>query len=58
MPMKSDRQRRWMWANDPEMAKRWEEHTPKNKKLPEKVKSAYYTAGRISALQHMGRKGE
>jgi len=26
-----------MWATHPEMAERWEEHTPKGKKLPEKV---------------------
>ena len=38
MPMKSKRQRRWMWATHPEMAKRWEKETPKGKKLPEKVK--------------------
>jgi hypothetical protein len=25
MPFKSDKQRRWMWANDPEMAQRWED---------------------------------
>ena len=25
MPFKSEKQRRWMWANDPEMAKEWEE---------------------------------
>ena len=24
MPFKSDKQRKWMWANDPEMAKKWE----------------------------------
>jgi hypothetical protein len=41
MPFKSKTQRRWMYANEPEMAKRWEEHTPKNSKLPEKVKEAY-----------------
>lgn len=29
-----------MYANHPEMAKRWQEHTPKGKKLPEKVKKA------------------
>lgn len=28
-----------MYANKPEMAKKWEKHTPKGKKLPEKVKS-------------------
>jgi hypothetical protein len=26
-----------MWATHPEMAQRWEDHTPKGKKLPEKV---------------------
>lgn len=39
MPFKSQAQRRWMYATHPEMAKRWEEHTPK-KKLPEHVKNA------------------
>jgi SPP1 gp7 family putative phage head morphogenesis protein len=29
-----------MYANDPEMAKRWEEHTPKDKKLPKKRKKS------------------
>jgi hypothetical protein len=23
MPFQSEKQRRWMWANDPEMARRW-----------------------------------
>ena len=36
MPFKSQRQREFMWARYPEMAKRWEAHTP-DKKLPEKV---------------------
>lgn len=35
MPFKSEAQRRWMWANDKEMAKQWEDHTP-DKKLPKK----------------------
>ncbi len=25
MPFKSDKQRKWMWANDPEMAQEWED---------------------------------
>lgn len=37
MPFKSQSQRKWMYANDPAMAKKWEEHTPKGKKLPKKV---------------------
>lgn len=36
MPFKSKAQRKWMWANNPEMAKRWEKETPKGKKLPKK----------------------
>ncbi len=39
MPFVSEKQRRWMWANDPVMAKRWEEHTPKGKKLPVRKKT-------------------
>jgi len=38
MPFKSQSQRRWMYANDPEMAAKWEAHTPKGKKLPKKVR--------------------
>lgn len=37
MPLKSDAQRKWMHANKPAMAKRWEKETPKGK-LPKKVK--------------------
>lgn len=40
MPFKSKAQRRWMYATHPEMAKRWEKHTSKGKKLPEHVKKA------------------
>jgi hypothetical protein len=38
MPFKSQAQRKWMHANDPAMAKRWEKETPKGKSLPSKVK--------------------
>lgn len=38
MPFKSQKQRKWMYANDPAMAKRWEAETPKDKKLPKKVR--------------------
>jgi len=40
MPFKSKAQRRWMYANHPEMAKEWEEHTTKGSKLPEHVKKS------------------
>lgn len=36
MPFKSEAQRRWMYANHPEMAKRWEKETP-DKKLPQRA---------------------
>ena len=38
MPFKSNAQRKWMYANEPEIAKKWSEHTPKGAKLPEHVK--------------------
>ena len=31
MPFKSEKQRKWMWANDPEMAKKWEKEEKKMK---------------------------
>lgn len=37
MPFKSQAQRKWMYANKPQMAKRWEKETPKSKKLPKRV---------------------
>lgn len=39
MPFKSDKQRKWMYSNLPEMAAKWEAHTGK-RKLPEKVHKA------------------
>lgn len=38
MPFKSQAQRAFMYAKHPEIAKKWEKHTPKGKKLPKKVK--------------------
>jgi hypothetical protein len=38
MPFKSKAQRKFMYAKHPEMAKEWEDKTPKGKKLPEHVK--------------------
>lgn len=37
MPFKSQAQKGWMYATHPEMAKQWQEETPKGKKLPKKV---------------------
>lgn len=38
MPFKSEAQRRWMYANNPKLAKKFEAETPRGKKLPEYVK--------------------
>lgn len=45
MPMKSQAQRRLMWALHPEIAKRWEKETPEGS-LPERVKEATMTSTR------------
>ena len=36
MPFESKAQKKWMYANKPDMAKKWESETPKHKKLPER----------------------
>ena len=36
MPFKSDKQRKWMWANEPEIAQRWEEMYEEEMKTEEK----------------------
>jgi hypothetical protein len=38
MPWKSKAQAAFMHIHHPEIAKRWDEHTPKGTKLPEHVK--------------------
>lgn len=37
MPMKSQAQRRYLWANNPSVAKEFEAATPKGKKLPARL---------------------
>jgi hypothetical protein len=38
MPFKSKLQMKWMYANKPKMAKKWQKHTKSTKKLPKKIK--------------------
>jgi len=38
VPFKSQAQRRWMYAKHPAMARRWQAHTPKGKKLPKRAR--------------------
>lgn len=37
MPFKSEAQRKFLWANHPEVAKEFASHTPKGAKLPKRV---------------------
>ena len=58
MPWKSEAQRRWMWANEPEMAARWAKHTPKGRTLPKRLhsKKEAYHLGAAEALAAFGMK--
>jgi hypothetical protein len=49
LPFVSEAQKGWMFENKPRMARRWARHTPKGKKLPERV--------RHKALMKAGNKG-
>jgi hypothetical protein len=40
MPFRSKAQMKWMFANDPKMAKRWADETPNIKGLPSRLKQA------------------
>jgi hypothetical protein len=46
MPFKSQAQRKFMYAKHPEMAKEWEDKTPKGKTLPKKVKKSAKKTGK------------
>lgn len=37
MPFKSKAQRGFLYSKHPEIARRWEKETPKNKALPERI---------------------
>jgi len=43
MPYKSQSQRAWMHIHHPKMARRWDAHTPKGKKLPKHVSDSMET---------------
>ena len=64
MPFKSDAQRRFMYATDPKLARRFSKHTPKGAKLPERVEKkaddavAAYCEGLIAGIARSGRDPE
>jgi hypothetical protein len=53
MPFKSQRQRAWMYANKPEMARRWEKHTPRGR-LPNPVEALEELTGNQMLLLLLG----
>lgn len=55
MPFRSKKQRRFMYARHPEIAERWEAHTPDDARLPERAKNAY-ARGSTDALRRLGIK--
>lgn len=46
MPFRSEAQRRYLYANHPEIAREFEAHTPKGEKLPR------YKSGSKAAKRH------
>ena len=49
MPFKSEKQKRYMWAKEPEIAKRWtEKYGSKPKKKGGIMKKKYHHGGRVS----------
>lgn len=38
MPFLSEKQKKWMYENRPDIAKKWEQETSKGRKLPIRVK--------------------
>ena len=55
MPFLSTSQRAWFYANEPELAKRWEKHT-KKKKLPKHVKKHAKKLKKSNLKKYVGKK--
>lgn len=49
MPFKSEKQRRWMYANEPEMAKRWSEEEDEEEREKRRRKAAKKRAAEMVA---------
>ena len=50
MPFKSQAQRGYLYANEPDVAKEFEAHTPKGKKLPKKIKKKKKKKNSLSSI--------
>jgi len=54
MPFKSDKQRKWMYANDPEMAKKWEKEEAIRGKLRNVIKQEIKSINEGFEKYHLG----
>jgi len=54
MPFKSDKQRKWMYANDPEMAKKWEKEESIRGKLQNLIKQEIKSINEGFDKYHLG----
>ena len=56
MPFKSEAQRRYLYANEPKVAKRYSKETPRNAKLPERAKRKRKRSSIMTALEEGARR--
>ena len=57
MPFKSEKQRKWMWANDPEMAKDWEKKV-KNEKIETLLRENPAAMAAVQSMTNVKLKGK
>lgn len=58
MPFKSEAQRNYLYANKPEVARRFQSETPKNVDLPKKVpQHAKSTSRKANAMRRVAEEG-
>ncbi len=48
MPFKSEKQRKWMWANNPEMAQKWEDEEKKDEEVEESMTGALHLGPNVN----------
>lgn len=51
MPLESQAQRRYLWATDPELAKKFEDDTPKGAKLPKRKRKTEHVADETEVIE-------
>ena len=57
MPFVSEAQRRFLYSQHPDIAKRWAKETPKGKKLPKRKRKGAHLSRKSGKRMKRGRKG-